>query len=140
MLQNNLSSSKKKNLSSNKSKTSLHIDVETPNKSHFEFGTIVIKSNDKLSSQKTAASSSNAKNRNPSQIAQLRLTTNPPDSVKRFTVKKSIATCFDTAALQPSISTSNYHSNQAHDSEQNSRNKSSLGFGLKTAVNNVKAQ
>ena len=56
------SSGKKRNintLSSNKSKGSLnHIDVETPNKTHFEFGTIVLKSNDKLSSQKTAVSTS----------------------------------------------------------------------------------
>jgi hypothetical protein len=50
---------------------------------------VVLKSNDKLSSQKTAASS-NLKQRNPSQVAQLRLTTNPPDSVKRFAIKKSI--------------------------------------------------
>jgi hypothetical protein len=46
------------------------IDIETPNKDTFEFGTIVIKSNDKLSSQKTTASNhSNPKNRNPSQVA-----------------------------------------------------------------------
>ena len=54
-----------------------------------------MKSNDKLSSQKTAVSTSTQKPRNPSQLAQLRLTTNPPDSVKRFTVKKSIINCFD---------------------------------------------
>lgn len=67
-LQTDYSSSKKTNntLSSNKSKTSLNIDVETPNKTNFEFGTIVLKSSDKLSSQKTLANSSNAKNRNPS--------------------------------------------------------------------------
>ena len=67
------SSGKKKNgytLSSNKSKGSLHhIDVETPDKQHFEFGTVMMKSNDKLSSQKTAISTSTQKNRNPSQLA-----------------------------------------------------------------------
>lgn len=33
-------------------------------------------------------------------MAQLRLTTNPPDSVKRFTVKKSIIGQFDSASAQ----------------------------------------
>lgn len=51
----------------NSGRPRLLIDVETPNKDTFEFGTIVIKSNDKLSSQKTTASNnSNPKNRNPS--------------------------------------------------------------------------
>lgn len=45
------------------------LEIETPDKNTFEFGTIVIKSSDKLSSQKTAAINSNAKNRNPSQVA-----------------------------------------------------------------------
>lgn len=39
----------------NSGRPRLLIDVETPNKDTFEFGTIVIKSNDKLSSQKTTA-------------------------------------------------------------------------------------
>jgi hypothetical protein len=45
------------------------IDIETPDKETFEFGTIVVKSNDKLSSQKTTISNSNPKPRNPSQVA-----------------------------------------------------------------------
>jgi len=54
----------------NSGRPRLLIDVETPNKENFEFGTIVIKSNDKLSSQKTQSSSlSNPKARNPSQAA-----------------------------------------------------------------------
>lgn len=32
------------------SKGNLKLDIETPNKSQFEFGTIIVKSNDKLSS------------------------------------------------------------------------------------------
>jgi hypothetical protein len=80
--------------------------VETPNKeAPFEFGTIVIKSNDKLSSQKTTASNnSNPKNRNPSQVAQLRLTTNPPDSVKKFAIKKSIIGALENAAHSNNMS------------------------------------
>jgi len=34
------------------------------------------------------------------------LTTNPPDSVKRFTIKKSIMGAFDSAANQGSVNTS----------------------------------
>ena len=51
----------------NSGRPRLLIDVDTPNKENFEFGTIVIKSNDKLSSQKTTAqNNSHPKNRNPS--------------------------------------------------------------------------
>lgn len=53
--QYNNSSAKKQHNTSNVSKTNLRIDVETPNKSQFEFGNANIKSNDKLSSQKTLA-------------------------------------------------------------------------------------
>jgi hypothetical protein len=89
----------------NSGKPRLLIDVETPNKDTFEFGTIVIKSNDKLSSQKTTASNnSNLKNRNPSQVAQLRLTTNPPDSVKKFAIKKSIIGALENAAHTTNLS------------------------------------
>ena len=89
----------------NSGKPRLLIDVETPNKDTFEFGTIVIKSNDKLSSQKTTAShNSNPKNRNPSQVAQLRLTTNPPDSVKKFAIKKSIIGALENAAHATNLS------------------------------------
>ena len=34
----------------------------------------------------------------PSQVAQLRLTTNPPDSVKKFAIKKSIIGALENAA------------------------------------------
>jgi hypothetical protein len=90
----------------NSGRPRLLIDVETPNKdAPFEFGTIVIKSNDKLSSQKTTASNnSNPKNRNPSQVAQLRLTTNPPDSVKKFAIKKSIIGALENAAHSTNMS------------------------------------
>ena len=50
---------------------------------------------DKLSSQKA---NSHPKPRNPSQVAQLRLTTNPPDSVKKFAIKKSIIGALENAA------------------------------------------
>ena len=54
-----------------------------------------MQSNDKLSSQKA---NSHPKPRNPSQVAQLRLTTNPPDSVKKFAIKKSIIGALESAA------------------------------------------
>lgn len=78
--------------------THLHTDIETPDKVNFEFSTIIPKSTDKLSSQKTVASSSQVKPRNPSQVAQLKLSTNPPDSVKRFAVKKSFIHALETVA------------------------------------------
>lgn len=139
------SSSKKTAVSSNHSKNSLHIDIDTPNKSHFEFGTIVIKSNDKLSSQKTLASNSRP-NRNPSQVAQLRLTTNPPDSVKRFTIKKSIISALDSTTPSNGGCLGSANSSTIINPPQQptsiclnpSRNKSSLGFGLRTAVNAAK--
>lgn len=53
----------------NSGRPRLMIDIETPDKETFEFGTIVVKSNDKLSSQKTTISNSNPKPRNPSQVA-----------------------------------------------------------------------
>lgn len=64
----NNSSTKKSQASNDKKKKTYSAlgDVETPNKSTFEFGALVIKSNDKLSSQKTAANHSNIKQRNPS--------------------------------------------------------------------------
>lgn len=52
------SSKKYSQLSINKTKQYLQTEIETPDKINFEFSTIVPKSNDKLSSQKTAASSS----------------------------------------------------------------------------------
>jgi hypothetical protein len=63
MITNNGSSSKKTaynsassySINNNLSKGTLKLDIETPNKSQFEFGTILAKSNDKLSSQKTTA-------------------------------------------------------------------------------------
>lgn len=64
----------------------------------FEFRTFIPKSSDKLSSQKTAASTSNAKVRNPSFVSQLKLSNNHPESVKRFTLKKSIFNALEGAA------------------------------------------
>lgn len=78
--------------------THLQTDIETPDKVNFEFSTIIPKSIDKLSSQKNAASSSKVKPRDPSQIAQLKLSTNPPDSVKRFVIKKSFINALETVA------------------------------------------
>ena len=44
------SSGKKSQISNDKKAKVITIDVETPNKSNFEFGSVVLKSNDKLSS------------------------------------------------------------------------------------------
>lgn len=72
----------------------------------------------------------------------MRLTTNPPDSVKRFTIKKSIIGALDNAMNQPTINNSiaiapsSTTSNRSY--RGSSRNKSSMGFGLKIAVNAVK--
>ncbi len=122
----------KSSINSHSGRPRLHLDIDTPDKDLFEFGTVVIKSNDKLSSQKQPLNNSNPKQRNPSHMAQLRLTTNPPDSVKKFAIKKSII-----GALESAAHSTNLTMLQAAQEQQappplstTSRNKSAFGFGL----------
>lgn len=139
------SSSKKTQLSShNKSRPTLQIDIETPDKLNFDFKTLHMKSNDKLSSQKVPASHSNVKQRNPSIVAQLKLSSNPPDSVKRFTIKKSIINALEGAAnttqrnMHHLASDTSLHFRTRQAERTFSRNEKSLTQGIKAALANNK--